>query len=758
MATPSIFAQPQYGTTKNPNSSSSASGGQWAPTAPITPTIGGNAPVKPAVTPSAFTGLTPQQQLEMRNKDPAGYSKMLTGAAAIAPKGAVPEKKPPVSPLSGSRMNAAMPGHFGPQKATAGWSAAESGVAPQPGGANVLGSQPSASTPSLPPLPGTPAPSLGSATPNPPAPPPPPVPPLPGMSPVASMAEDPKGSVAVPGEVSAAVVPPPVRAVSKAPDASTPQAAPPPALSSPAAGKAPDGYTSAPPSNPQPGDYGEWGFVGKQGKVIDWSSASWNSLKHNPHLTAEQYIQHSPEPAKGFYQHYNISMTNKAPPLSSYKGEPQAIAWDASPTSFEDANHPNYIEDKGLRRLAAKAAVWAGEALEYSQAKPGSYNPKVMQQAQQKANAAQALLERYGIYYNPRGSGVGDGAPGADPPLPGGGEGGDSPTPGTGDPGTGTGGGDPPLPGTGSGDGPGDGPGDPGVEGDPYGPNGEGYNFRSDERDILDRGNTDLKTTLDPTRDIALDIKGAFNDKPGGMTAAEWSTMLEYERQREKDEDAMQRQQKGVNLKESDLNRIQNDPMRVKAEALAMEHLNNPLAVDYTGIRNRRATDSDEALRQSIEAASISAGRRGIDPGAMAGFAGNLTAENRNQLSRDLGMLTTEEQLALRAGESSAITQAANTNRAFSGAESVAMGMLANAVMGTPEASANPYEGMADSAANIAAIEAYRKALEDAKDAEPSKWGAIGGGVLGGVAGFAAGGPTGIGPGFQVGSSVGGML
>jgi hypothetical protein len=240
---------------------------------------------------------------------------------------------------------------------------------------------------------------------------------------------------------------------------------------------------------------------------------------------------------------------------------------------------------------------------------------------------------------------------------------------------------------------------------------------------------------------MSQEIRRAFNDRPNGVSAEEWTAMMEFEQGRRQLEDAYQRRQKGVNLNQLDLDRIKNDPLRGRAESAALDIFDDPGGVDWQPIRNRLASDYDRGLDQSIQAMSGGAARRGVPLGAMQGMTGQLTAENRNALARALGEMSTQEQLHDREGLYRAIQNAANTNRAFSGAESMAMQTLANAVMGTPQPAQNPYAGMANTASNLSAIELAKKQAEEAESG--TDWGSVGLGLAGTLGGSLLGGPFG---------------
>ena len=213
--------------------------------------------------------------------------------------------------------------------------------------------------------------------------------------------------------------------------------------------------------------------------------------------------------------------------------------------------------------------------------------------------------------------------------------------------------------------------------------------------DTLEVGdNTSIETQLPSPAIVTDDLKGFF--KGSGEDAAKYA--LEFAMQKWLTENDLQRQQQGINLLQPvvDQTLAANNPMRQESEALMMRALQNPDPVDWQGIRNRATSDQDTVLQQSKAAASGGAARRGVSLGSLSGLSGQLTAESGNALSRRLGELTTQEQMAKRAAEYDALNQAANTSRQWQGAESQARQTLANAVAGQFGTPSNPYAGASD--------------------------------------------------------------
>lgn len=272
-----------------------------------------------------------------------------------------------------------------------------------------------------------------------------------------------------------------------------------------------------------------------------------------------------------------------------------------------------------------------------------------------------------------------------------------------------------------------------GIEYDPFSAY-TGANIPGDTLDIGD--NTKIDTTLPTTDVLTGDLARYFNDVDGGKKLA-----LEFAMQRWLTEQGLQRQQQGINLLQPvvDQTLAANNPMRQESERLMLEALQNPDPVDWQGIRNRATSDSDAGLLESIRAASGGANRRGVPAGAMSGLAGVLTSQNRNDLSRRLGELLTEEQRSKRSSLYDALTMAGNTSRQWQGAESMARQQLANAVMGAPSIAQNPYAGMADTRFGARAIDLQRQAMEDQDTG--TDWAGLATGLLGTAAGAFLGNP-----------------
>lgn len=241
--------------------------------------------------------------------------------------------------------------------------------------------------------------------------------------------------------------------------------------------------------------------------------------------------------------------------------------------------------------------------------------------------------------------------------------------------------------------------------------------------DTLEVGdNTQIATDLPSPAIVTDDLRAFF--KGAGENANQYA--LEFAMQKWLTENNLQRQQQGINLLQPvvDQTLAENNPMRRESEALMMQALQNPDPVDWQGIRNRATSDQDRTLQQSIAAASGGAARRGVSLGSLAGLSGQLTAESGNSLSRRLGELTTQEQMAKRAAEYDALNQAANVSRQWQGAESQARQVLANAVAGQFGTPSNPYAGASDTRLALETLLAQKKAQEDAANDDSALWSA----------------------------------
>lgn len=462
--------------------------------------------------------------------------------------------------------------------------------------------------------------------------------------------------------------------------------------------------------NVAPGDAGSadpGGFTGAGGDFRTWDNVDWNVINNQDPKVAgdlwQQYIRYSSDPQEGFWRAYDINKPDGMllPSFSDYKGQPINVPWDTSQGAiFDMAAVGSQIPDEGVRHLMAKMNDWSNIIHDYAQQNPGSVSTKRYGEIFNKFNASRELLARYGVTFNALGSGDGTG---------------------------GTGGG------TGGGTAPGGG-GTGGSGGPVYGDAGNYRPGISDARSIANLGDTDLATQMPSLQSVAGDLKQVLGSIGIDISKLKPAQVLEFAQNKFLLENAMQNQQKGTNILQGQYESTlrENNPFRATSEDMMQRILANPDPVDWQGVRNRYVGDESRGLDSSVRALSASAARRGLGATDVSGLTGELFADHGSRVARGLGELTTQEQSQLRDRELQALISAGNLDRNYSGAESMAAQILSNAVMGTPTAPANPYAGLADTAANDYAIQLATDAQGDAKRAaDNSMWGSAAGALFG---------------------------
>jgi hypothetical protein len=152
---------------------------------------------------------------------------------------------------------------------------------------------------------------------------------------------------------------------------------------------------------------GGFTYEGNNGQTRDMSDATWDVVKNQGGLSRLDYITHGENPARGVFNALGMdgSKFARLPDIPGWEGEPQVIAWNATQGEWSDSNLPANVTDKGLRQVMtsmAKKAQW----LRTAEQSPGQFDSKKVEKFSAQLNALQALLERYNIYFNPRGTGV----------------------------------------------------------------------------------------------------------------------------------------------------------------------------------------------------------------------------------------------------------------------------------------------------------------------------------------------------------------
>lgn len=656
-------------------------------------------------------GLTAQQMVDLRDRDPSAYGQQPKGAISPNSRSAATTSSPEMA----GTMQSAQPGIFG--------GAGVTGYSPQEhGGISTGGPDFSRSAPQGPGEPGRLAQEMRQ-----------------GMG-LPQFGAGPGGGVQMPASAYAQTG----NAVPGMAAIQAPQRTMSPALSQPppqqqavtqqpmrSAAMVQDNSSRAAADAPAPqatSAAASTSFTTAKGVTKDLDGSDWKAANNNGVSWAD-WVSSQTNPNRVLSQ---LGMDNlKGLPGTAEYQQVVNIPSTAQVGDITDSNSPYYIANKKVQQVAVKYAALAQRHEQMASAPAGTYAVKDISDVAQKMDALGRVLGGYGITFNPQTRQQPSTPPTTDP--------GTTPPPTT--PPTTT----PPDQGTSP----------PAQSGNPYQTPGEGYApFRNPRlRNVDNLGNTDLPTQVTPLSDMSTDVARMLRDRPNGVTAEEWSAAMEFENQRRLYEQALQRQQKGVNINEAELERIQNDPLRAKAEAAALDMFANPSGVDYQGIRNRYTSDMAASQENALAAAASSAAARGLGAEGMGGFAGWLKAQSGNQLARGLGELSTEEQMANREGLYRAISNAANVSQAYGGAESMASQILANAVLGTPQAATNPYSGMADTSANLAALRLARQQAAEADQGTDylgmgmNLFGTLGGALLGNPAlgsilGSAAGNAT----------------
>ena len=329
--------------------------------------------------------------------------------------------------------------------------------------------------------------------------------------------------------------------------------------------------------------------------------------------------------------------------------------------SFTTPGGPNYVEDPDIRRLLQKYSE-AANAINVMSADPNRFKDARWAERNEEYGTLQAVLGRYGINWSP--------AQGVFQPEPG--------------------------------------PGDVGSG-----------------RDDTNTGNTDVMSGLPHFQqgDLPGIVMRFFGINPKdwkGMSSTKKSAAFDQYMEMLLTDESLRNKQGGINIIQGgyDKTLAENNPLRQGSEDLALQALQNYNPVDLQGIQNRTSSRYDQGLEQAIQSASGSANRRGLTPGSQAGFAGNLTAQNRNDLSRTLGEQETAYQQYDRQALYDAINNAGNVNQRFLGGELMQGNVLANAVMGAYQPAVNPYENAPDTSGNLAAIDTLedRGVLDDDTD------------------------------------------
>ena len=249
--------------------------------------------------------------------------------------------------------------------------------------------------------------------------------------------------------------------------------------------------------------------------------------------------------------------------------------------------------------------------------------------------------------------------------------------------------------------------------------------------------NTTLDTSVPDVTTKVPDLLQAIGGKIENAPLIETAMNMEMYRR------SLEDRQKGVNILDNVVKdtMASNNPLRARSEELALSSLNNPDPVDWTGIKNRMATDYGRDRSQSATSIAEALAGRGLDAGAGAGITAQMNSQNRMSLARALGELTTKEQQGRQSAIYDAIANAGNVDRNYRGAESTARQILANAVMGTPQAAANPYAGITNYRLGQQASQIQQDAIdEQATAAKNAMIGNLVGSIFGSASRAASGG------------------
>lgn len=452
------------------------------------------------------------------------------------------------------------------------------------------------------------------------------------------------------------------------------------------------------PADGSAGSFDQSGYYGKHGKQIAWDDpkASWESFQNAGGSYAD-WVANSNAPAQGYYAENKInkpgSIQGPAPTVSDYAGQPVTV-----PPRTDVTGLNQFITDPFLRGIAMDMHDAGQEIARLAESGVAVGDNQILK-LQERIDSGMAALSPYGIAYNPT-EGInyaGGGGPGNTPPG------------------------------------------------------------HDDQRDDLNAGDTDIRTQFDFSA-IAGNLKQALNRIGIDSSKLSPAALMEFATQTGLLENAWQNQQKAININQGTLDATlaENNPLRRASEAGALEALNNPDPTDWNAVMNRYAADSAKGTSQAYDTLNQNASQLGLGSGDVAGFGAQLGADSSNALARGISELEHKQALAGRAGLFDAMSMAGNVDQNYRGSESMARQILANTVNSTPQAAANPYSGVANTATNMAAIQQAYDAQREAERGNGlagglgglmsgaelgsmfGPWGAAIGGALGGAGGYAA--------------------
>ena len=391
------------------------------------------------------------------------------------------------------------------------------------------------------------------------------------------------------------------------------------------------------------------------GDMSDAQRQKWMLAHYNPYATRDEFFTNSPDAVRAFRTIYpNLTGLGQLPSLVGWKGTPVTIPSNANVRLDTVAGGPYPVDDRVRPLLDATHQMYSHIAAMMASSGIGEdwFSTKEGNHAWNQYKAARTLLSRYGVTYDP-------------------------------------------------------------VKDIPSGSGGDrGDGSVTTDRTPWNIENTDVMTKLPDIDKIPGDIRQIFGgDSWNKASPEEKAAMLEAMLEIYLTNEQLANKQKQINIYQPGYEQTlaANNPFRRESESMALDALQNPNPVDLQGIQNRTASDFDKSLEQSIQAASGASARRGIAPGSMAGVAGNLTADNRNALSRTLGEQTSAYQMADRQAMYDAIRNAMGVNQQYLGGELTAAQQL-GALVGNPYAAAqNPYGSFPDTSANLSAIELQRQ-------------------------------------------------
>lgn len=421
----------------------------------------------------------------------------------------------------------------------------------------------------------------------------------------------------------------------------------------------------------EPGTGNAQGWYNANGVLVPWDSVSWQDNKQVDPVT---FIQNGTNWTNGFWQTVGGFDNEQANQLGQLPNpNPELLGGYTVNATTPTADYAGKIPDQGVRSIAGKYQKLVEDWLNLTQGNAAEdAQPGQLEALRSKLEAYDAAFGRYG--------------------------------------------GDLVLPWE-------EGFQGPGVSGNA--PRGEpGY-----DPTVI---NTDIDTSISSIESIMTRLYG---NRWKDMSPEEKSAALQLSLDYRNKEDALQRQQQGIDILGQNLDMVQNNPLRKKADEMALAIAGDPNAgLDFQGEQNRLAADFDAGTNQAVAAASLGAGRRlgSGAGGAMAGYTGNLVADQGNKLSRALGEMRQSQAQTRRSNELQGLSALSGILAQTGSAESGARRDIANAVMGRADTGEAAFQNAFDVQTDISAIEQALAELKASKEASRNSfYGDLAGGVLG---------------------------